>query len=429
MTLGHKLRIVFLDDDSGEANAAYSGWTEYDFQQNIQEVPYTGTLTLVAVAPGDPTWRDLVSKMRRNPKLALLVDGVKRATCRVRDLEQSCGVRRPQTLVASVEDLLGQPYRNPVPLDLSLEGLTVKQVGEKLFGPFGLRVIVDDRANRAAITTRAGTADVSWAEMTPAQREAAVAVEPELARLLTEQQEEHQASQAIQDLLMRDGEVRTFAVSRLSETRESRALHPSPDQLIGDWWPEFLREHGLLCWGDADGNVILSTPDYTAAPQFMLELRLSGGQTWEGTILDSKLVEQPGAQTTEVRVYGHTGKIGDDDAYASAKDTELEGRGYKQLLVLPEASLRDGTAAKRKAETTLHEAQMAAWVYEATIAGHAAGMLMPAPNMLAAVHDESVWLDDNYLDERLHIVGLGFGYRPSGPTCTVRCIRPGLWST
>lgn len=428
MDLAHRLRIVFLDGDDRE-NAAYSGWTEYDFKQNIQEVPYTGTLTLKAVAPGDPTYLALITKLRRNPRIALMVDGTKRATCRVRDMEQSCSRSRGQVLVVSTEDLLGQPFRNALPLDFSLEGLTVKQIGEKLLGPFGLSVVADDRANRVAITTRMLSRPEVWDELTPDEQSRMIAADPELAHVLRANADEHQANPEIEEHLFRDGAARTFAVSRLTETKESRAIHPQPGQKIGEWYSAFLREHGLMIWADAAGNAILSTPDYTAPAEFYIELLLSGGQTWEGTILESRLVEQPGAQVTEAQVYGHSGVVGDDDRYGSAVDTELEARGYKQLDVQVDASCRDGTSAKRRAETTLREAQMASWVYSATIAGHSAGLLMPAPNMRIRVRDESIWLDDACLDEVLHCISVGFGYRRGGPTCTVELIRPGLWTT
>ncbi len=426
MDLSHRLRIVFLEGD--QEVAAYSGWTEYDFQMDIREVPYTGTLTLVSPTKGDPGYCALIERMRKNPKMRLMVDGVARATCRVRDLQQTCSRRRPQTLVATTEDVLGQPFRNAIPLDFSIEGKTVGQVARDLLGPFGIALVIDDRANRAAISTRDVSRSLSWGDLTESERAQMIAAEPELARLSEANQDEHQASQAVQDLLYRDGQSRTFAVNRLAETKESRAIHPHPGQKIGDWLVGFLKEHGLLIWSSADGKAILSIPDYTAAADFYLERLLVGGQTWEGTILDGGLTEQPGAQVTRIQCTGRTGETGDDDASAEVVDEELEARGYTQLVIEADASLRDLTAAKRKAETVMREAQMASWVWEGTIAGHGVGLLSPAPNMRCRVRDEAVWLDGACLDETLHIVSVGFSYRRNGPETKVQCIRPGTWT-
>lgn len=415
--------LVILDEQDRE-HAVIRGWTRCSWQRSVEKAVSAGVF---ALAPHTmPEVRDIEAELEAHRKVRLLVDGVARGTGYVASIKKHGAMDETgPVMTVQVEGALGPALASAIPDDFAPgTNASIAQIVTDLLWPRGIKVVAGADADRLAWDRRMADRTVPWSGMTEAERQAYLAEHTDLARLLRSAQPSNAPIPA--ELIHWFEEHPAPRVSRLSETLESRALHPHPDELVGAFLPRLLRGYGLILLEGADGSAILTTPDYEVrADRPRIEKRLTGGTVHEGTILESDL-QKTFARLGEVTVRGQKRKQGRELVAVRgwAQDAELatQWRSLRHVSVTDPA-IRDQTEAQRRADTMLRESQFGGYRYTARLAGYAVGPKVVGRDQVLAVLDE-----EHSVDEDLYVLSDEIEFSMEGPALSIECCRPGTWT-
>jgi len=415
-----RLKVATLDT-RGREKTVFQYFTAYNVNQDIRQLVSKARIT---IKPGtSEIARRFVGELDTGCKVALFVDGTRVLTGFREDIESGQDEKaRAPTAVITIADVLSQVVDDALPDGFSLSGLTVFQVFERLLEPYGIEVVEGNVENRLA-TTR------TWRTRT---EDNSVDLDPEAARLQAEGQREGGSLVALQEYMEAHP---TTTVKRLSETKESRDLHPRPNETTDKFLIRFARANGLLVWASGDGKAIVSAPDWTRTPEIEFYRSTTDRRMRHGRILGGTLVRQPGRLAHEVQVLGHHGKRGESKIVGVARDEtaifDLDNLGRRhRILRITDNSLRDQADAQRRAETTLAQAKMAGKTYTCRVQGHGVGTALQAIDQMAHIIDDCC-LDEGgvSLDASLWTVGRSFDQSDRGALRTALTFAwPGSWS-
>ncbi len=415
-----RVKVATLDSEDRE-RLVFPYWTEYSVGQDIRKYSSSARLTISPCTTTDA--RAVLREIDRAGKIATFIEGVRVLTGYVSDIESGQdGKSKAPSAVVTIDDVLGQTQECALPDGFNLIGLTVKQVAEKVYGPFGLTVVVGNVGNRLALSRR----------RTEGPQDTTSANNPELARLIAESRLEGGSNIPVQEYLAAHPQTNVVG---FSETKESRALHPQPGETIDRFMIRFCRENGLLVWASGAGDVILSAPDWTQEPTYRLTRSRSDHTMSEGRIRGGRLVRQPGRVAHEVIVLGRGGKRGAESRKGIARDEEAiaalvaQGRHWRTRKE-HDASLRDQQAAQRRADLLLAQAKMAAKTYTCSVANHGVGIALQAIDQMVGVYDECAIDDEGEtLDANLWCVGRDFSAKKKTLTTNLSFAWPGSWTS
>lgn len=414
-----RVKVATLDGE-GRERTVFPYWTQYSITRDIRRYVQSARLTITPCTSTQA--RAMIAELDAAGRVACFVEGVRVLTGYVAEIESGQDSRqKAPAAVVTIEDVLGQTKDCDLPDGFGLTGLTVRQVAERVYQPFGLEVVVGNEGNRLALTRLPVSRTVRTTPDT----------DPELARIMRETSDEHAAAIATREYMEAHP---TATVTRLAETAESRKLHPQPGEKIDAFMPRFARENGLMVWASGDGKVILSAPRWDQEPTYRLIRSKTVRTLHEGRIRSGRIVRQPGRVVHEVVVKGRTGKRGVDCVRGVARDEEAiallaaQGRRHRTLTI-PDASLRDQLAAQRRAETLLAQAQMSAKTYTAAVAGHGVGIALQAEDQMVGVYDDAA-LDEGgiSLDSNLWCVGASYNSDKRGLRTELLFAWPQSWT-
>jgi prophage tail gpP-like protein len=424
---GPRVKIVTLDGD-GRERTVFPFWTAYNVGRDVRKYVQSARLTITPCTT--PEARAMLREIDRAGKIACFVEGVRVLTGYRADVESGQDSKqKAASAVVTIDDVLGQTVDDALPDNFVLTGLTVRQVSERLYAPYGLQVVVGNEGNRLALSTRLTPHELNVTERAESGNE------PELARLLAAIQQEGNGRAVPETQAYLEAHPPP-TVQRLAETKESRALHPQPNESVDSFAVRFFREQGLLVWASGDGKVILSAPDWDQEPTYHLIRSKTDHRMTDGRIRSGKIIRQPGRVADEVQVKGRVGRRGATAVVGIARNEEaialLQAQGRRwRIRKEVDASLRDQQHADRKAATILAQARMAAKTYSCSVAGHGVGIALQAEDQMVHVYDDCA-IDDGgvSLDSDLWCVGATFAQNDKGALQTsLNFAWPGSWAS
>lgn len=415
-----RVKIATLDSEDRE-RIVFPYWTSYSVSRDIRRYVQTARLTISPCTTTEA--RAMLRQIDMAGRIAAFIEGVRVITGYVADIESGQDGRdKAPSAVVTIDDVLGQTVDCALPDGFSLTGLTVRQVAEAVYGRYGLQVVIGNEGNRLALSQRS----VTRTEGTNTNND------PDLARLISTASDEFAADRAVREYLEAHP---TTTVQRLSETPESRALHPQAGETVDAFMVRFARENGLLVWASGEGQVILSAPNWDQDPTYRLVRSRTDHVMHPGRILSGRLVRQPGRVAHEIIVQAKIGKRGADKVKGVARDEEAiaafaaQGRLHRTRIEV-DSSLRNQQAAQRRADTKLAQAKMAAKSYTCSVAGHGVGVALQAEDQMVGVYDDCV-VDDGgeILDSNLWCVGPSFNSDKRGLRTELSFAWPGSWTS
>lgn len=194
---------------------------------------------------------------------------------------------------------------------------------------------------------------------------------------------------------------------------------PKPNEGAFEFLSRNLRRFGLWCWADAEGNVVVSSPDYDQAPSYSL-LHKEGQK--ENKILKAsyhdKVTQTPSAVVVRGKSAAKEWEKKTVQAYVMDADRKL----FVPRYVLHEAAESSDQAAAF-AEQELSELRKDSKVYECTLRGHTDRDTDATYAVDTVIHIEDDFLDvheDMWVLERtFHKSATG------GTTTTLKCVPLG----
>lgn len=418
------IQLTTLDEDDRE-HAIIRGWSRCSWLRSVEKQPSAGAFVLSPHTM--PEVREIAAELDAHRRVRLTVDSVVRGTGYIAKTKRR-GARDETgpVLAVEVEGALGPALASSIPEDFSVaSGDTIKTVAENLLWPWGIQVVAGATADRLASDRRETTQAVPWGRMTPAEQAAYLAQHEDLARAIASSRTPTAPIPVeLIDWFMAHPDP---AVERLTETKESRELHPHPDELIGAFLPRLLAGYGLVLLEGADGSAILTAPDYEVrADRARIEKRISGGTVHEGTVVESDL-EEVYARIGEVTVRGKRRKEGREvvAVKAMAQDADLAAGPWRALRTVhvTDPSIRDQSEAQRRADTMLNESRFGGYRYSARLAGYAVGPRVIMRDTMISVLDE-----EHEVDRDLYVVSDEIEFSMEGPSLRVECALPGTWT-
>jgi prophage tail gpP-like protein len=413
------VKLAILDAEDRE-RTVFPFWTQYSVTQDVRQYVSKARLTLKPCNTTEA--RAVLSKLYEGTKVAGFVEGTKVLTGYVEDIETGQDARtKAPTAVVTVADVLGQTVNDALPEGFQIKDLTIRQVYEQLLAPYGIAVVAGNEANRTALSVRRTTGTAATSESNDA----------EVARLMAEARAEGGSNVPLQEYMEAHP---TTTVQRLSETKESRALHPRPDDTVDKFLIRFGRANGMLVWASGDGKAVISTPDWNRRPEFEFIRSTTDRTVREGRILSGKCVLQIGRGHQEIIVLGRCGRRGDSKIRGTARDevaiaalTALDRKHRVRRVV--DNSLRNGEDAQRRAETLLAQEKMAARTWSGAVAGHGVRTVLLAYDQMVHVHDETCVVEGGeLLDANLWLAARTFASDKKGLRTEVSCAWPGSWT-
>lgn len=415
-----RIKVVTLDSEDRE-RIVFPYWTGYNVSQNVNQLVSKARLVLtpcISVAA-----REMLAELYAGRKIATFIEGTRVHTGYVEDVEtgQDSRSKAPSAII-TIADVLGQTVDDSLPDGFQIRDKTVRQVFESVLTRYGIEVVIGNEGNRMAVSQRRVEREVP----TTADND------PELARLLAEGQREGGSLVAAQEYAEAHPNTRA---TQLSETRESRALHPTPGETADAFLTRFARACGLMLWASGDGKAILSAPNWDQRPEFEVVRSWADRSVREGRILSGRLVVQRRAPQ-EVIVQGRTGRRGQSKIRASARDEEAiyalaweAGRKYRVHRII-DNSLRSQEDAQRRADTALAQAKLKAKSYDCEVAGHGVRTALYAMDQMVHVYDDCcVQEDGSFLDANLWLVGRSFAQQGRRRmTTSLTFAWPGSWT-
>ena len=321
-------------------------WTSFEVEQDIRKWP--GSFRFTASPATSDITRALTEAVRNAEIVSVRVDGTTVSTGRIVDIEQ--GVSREQGTYVNVSGAgpLGPATKSCMPLGHSCRGMTVKDAVAYALSPWGVEVIADNAANRAACVMRTQRTRQTGDNTLHTENVAGGA-----GGHINFQQASPDAQ-------------------RTAQVPDDRAVVARPGETVADWIKRFLAQVGMLCWETARGQVFIGLPDYTMPPLYTIVVPEvpDNATPVEGQVISSKLVERPGDQATCVTVTGRVGRAGATRVWARATDDILTDTGWISAKIVTDDKLRDQVKAQTKANQILRAEQLESYVYECTIAGH-----------------------------------------------------------
>lgn len=221
------------------------------------------------------------------------------------------------------------------------------------------------------------------------------------------------------------GRARRGHAGGLTGSDIERLRLPEAKPRIGECIWEFIDRHcrrfGVMPWIDAEGRLVISSPDYDQEPLFQLRRHLDASAHPGGNnILEGGFAQDWQALSSECTVYGRA--FGSDAARSPFHATETNpNQPLYRPLVIHDATVRSEEEAARRARRELNRQNAAAFVLEYEVAGHGQGSLIWAQDTTVDVIDEEIAVEGIYYVTSRKFVGNG----KDGPRTHLRLVPLG----
>lgn len=374
-------------------------WTSYEVTQDVRRWPCDWRLE--ASPATSETGRALYTAVRNAAVVEVNVDGTTVCHGRIVDIERGIDRSKGTYITISGTGPLGPTTKACIPTGHTVAGMTIADAVTDVLSPWEIEVIGSNAANRAACTTRT-VRDTSSGQS------------------------------ALVENVDGAGNTRLDATpaaadtARIRQVADDRKVVARPGETVADWLNRFLRQHQLMMWETARGQVFVGLPDYDLPALFTIVVPATPAldEPVEGQIVSAKLIEKPGDQATSVTVTGRVGRAGATKVSATASDDTAIAAGWWSPRLVTDDKLRDQGKAQARADQILHAEQLDCYGYEVEIAGHGVGRFLPAVDTLINVRDEV-----SELETVLWCAARSFSFtRDGGATVKLTLVKPGLWT-
>lgn len=302
--------ILRLEDGS-----TISRWQNYEI--NSEFLTPTDGWSFSFTTPTE--WKRLRGVCRKDAQIEIEVDGCLQLTGWIDEVKAGCGGTKPVTVNVQGRDILKVLCDANVHPDIPLKGKKIYEVVEATIGSLypnvGRKVITDNAANREILTGVKG--------------------------------------------------FKKSAKSRKTQT-ELDYCKGKANEGAFEFLARNLRRFGLWMWSDAEGNIIVSSPDYDQAPCCSI-IHREGEK--RAKVLDASYVERATQVPSQILVRGKGSEKefqkGNAEGFVSDPDRKLFVPRY-----VSHPQCTDDAQAQAYAEQEMTEAKKDAKVYECILRGH-----------------------------------------------------------
>lgn len=195
---------------------------------------------------------------------------------------------------------------------------------------------------------------------------------------------------------------------------------PAIGETVWDFIDRHCRRLGVMPWIDAEGRLVISSPDYDQDPLFSLRRYLDASRAPGGNnILKGGYRQDYGALASECTVYGRT--HGADASRSPFHATVANpNQSFYRPLVISDPTVRSVEEAERRAQRELGRQNESAFVLEYEVASHGQGSLVWAQDTVVDVVDEEIDIEGLYYLTSRILVG-----EKRGPITRLRLIPLG----
>lgn len=180
---------------------------------------------------------------------------------------------------------------------------------------------------------------------------------------------------------------------------------PGVGETVWDYLDRHCRRFGVMPWIDAEGRLVISSPDYDQEPMFQLRRSLDPGPGGNN-ILAGGFVEDVGTLSSECTVYGRS--FGSDASRSPFSATERNSRQpIYRPLVLADRTVRSDDEARRRALRELNRQNEGAFVLTYEVHGHGQGSLVWAQDTTVDVVDEAIGVEGIFYVTSRELTGNG----------------------
>lgn len=192
---------------------------------------------------------------------------------------------------------------------------------------------------------------------------------------------------------------------------------PASGETVWEYIDRHARRFGVLPWMSAEGDLVLSAPDYDQEPSYRLLRRIEHG-AWNN-IIEGGIVYDYSALTSEVTVFGRTAS---SDASRSRFHATVTNPtiGYRPLFI-HDPSVRSEAEAERRADREIARQNEKYIVLEYEVRDHGQGDRYFAIDTIAEVDDEELGISGEW-----YVVGRTLRKsRKDGTTTRLRLVPKG----
>lgn len=231
-------------------------------------------------------------------------------------------------------------------------------------------------------------------------------------------------------LAAKNGSITALAAAALAASPTggaSTGVKHTVHAKLGERWLEFLHRHlekaGLFLWADANGNIVLSSPNKEQKPSYVF-VRQRGQLRNAVNVTGASLRNDTTRRVSECVVYARCGgrKSGRGKLHGSFVDEEMVAYGIQRRRTLRDVNVFDEQQAVKYARHKVAEMNRASWNLTYTVSGHTAPTGVPGqravivPDTIATVIDDELGLSGNYYIEAVE-------YRAPPTTTTITMMR------
>lgn len=217
----------------------------------------------------------------------------------------------------------------------------------------------------------------------------------------------------------RKGAANGLTASDIERLKLEEAM-PQSGEVVWEYLERHAARFGLMMWMDAQGRLVISSPNYDEAPIFRIVRRLRSQSADPNNVLAGSESTNIRDRYSKVSVFGRTAAKDVTRSKFSfvAEDGSMP---YPKELVLSDSSIRSDEEAKRAAIRALSRHGMNAHTLDYTVRGHGNGQHAFAIDATYEIHDEVFGIYDTwYCVERTFSSS-----RDEGTSTTLRLIPRG----
>ncbi len=170
---------------------------------------------------------------------------------------------------------------------------------------------------------------------------------------------------------------------------------PAIGETVWDFVDRHCRRFGVMPWIDAEGRLVISSPNYDQEPLYTLRRYLDPSAAGGNNILRGGSHRDYGALSSECTVYGRSHGADATRSPFRARE-ENPNQSFYRPLVLHDPTARSEEDARRRARRELARQNEAAFFLEYEVHSHGQGSLIWAQDTTVDVVDEEVGVEGIY---------------------------------
>lgn len=184
----------------------------------------------------------------------------------------------------------------------------------------------------------------------------------------------------------RRGSANGLTASDIERIKLDEAM-PQSGEVVWEYLERHAQRFGLMMWADAEGRLVISSPNYDEPPVFRIVRRLRSESSDPNNVLAGSETTNIRDRYSKVSVFGRTrgSRLTSSPHSFVAEDSSLP---YPKELVIADSSIRSDEDAKRAALRALTRHGMTAHLLDYTVRGHGDGRHAFAVDAMYEIHDE-----------------------------------------